>query len=136
MVCTYCGGKTSVVNSRHQKRANQVWRRRQCDVCRSIVTTVEGLDYAASISIRTALGALAPFQRDILFISVYDSLRHRKTAVSDAEALTATILHTLPSCFDTDRAVDRTKLVKLVGDTLQRFDKAAAVQYLAFHPYK
>jgi transcriptional regulator NrdR family protein len=134
MVCTYCGGTTSVTNSRHQKRANQVWRRRRCDHCQSVVTTVEGLDYAASMSLKTASGVLRPFQRDILFISVYDSLRHRKTAVSDAEALTATILRSLPATFTTDRAVDRTKLIELVTSTLGRFDKAAAVQYGAFHP--
>lgn len=134
MVCTYCGGSTSVVNSRHQKRANQVWRRRRCEQCQSVVTTVEGLDFAASISIKTAAGHLQPFQRDILFISVYDSLRHRKTAVADAEALTATVLRALPTCFNTDRSVDRAKLVKLAGDTLHRFDSAAAVQYQAFHP--
>jgi transcriptional repressor NrdR len=134
MVCTYCGGPTSVVNSRHQKRANQVWRRRRCDNCQSVVTTVEGLDYAASLSIKTGTGALRPFQRDILFISVYDSLRHRKTAVSDAEALTATILRELPRTFTAERAVDRAELIRLVVSTLQRFDKAAAVQYAAFHP--
>jgi transcriptional repressor NrdR len=134
MVCTYCGGETAVVNSRHQKRANQVWRRRRCDNCQSLVTTVEGLDYAASISIKTGAGRLQPFQRDILFISVYESLRHRKTAVADAEALTATILRNLPSTFTPDQAVDRSKLVELVKNTLQRFDQAAAVQYGAFHP--
>jgi transcriptional regulator NrdR family protein len=134
MVCIYCGGKTSVVNSRHQKRANQVWRRRRCDNCKSIVTTVEGLDFEASISLRTASGALQPFQRDILFISVYESLRHRKTAAADAEALTATTLKALPLCFDGTQAVDRQKLVQLVADTLQRFDEAAFVQYRAFHP--
>jgi transcriptional repressor NrdR len=134
MVCTYCGGQTAVVNSRHQKRANQVWRRRRCLACNSIVTTVEGLDFTASISLKTAASVLEPFQRDILFISVYESLRHRKTAVADAEALTATILRALPTCFNKDRSVERSKLVSLVATTLQRFDKAAAVQYQAFHP--
>ena len=134
MVCIYCGASTSVTNSRHQKRANQVWRRRRCEACQSVVTTVEGVDYAASISLKTTSGALEPFQRDILFISVYDSLRHRKTAVSDAEALTATILKQLPVCFDATTAVDREKLVNLTATTLQRFDSAAAVQYRAFHP--
>ena len=134
MVCIYCGGKTSVVNSRHQKRANQVWRRRQCDNCKSIVTTVEGLDFAASISLKTPSGALRPFQRDILFISVYESLRHRKTAVSDAEALTATLLRSLPAYFDSSQAVARNTLVEAVARTLRRFDHAASVQYLAFHP--
>ena len=134
MVCTYCGGPTAVVNSRHQKRANQVWRRRRCLQCNNVVTTVEGLDYPASISFKPQTGVLQPFQRDILFISVYESLRHRKTAASDAEALTATILKSLPTCFDDNQAVDRQKLVKLVASTLQLFDKAAAVQYQAYHP--
>lgn len=134
MVCTYCGGPTAVVNSRHQKRANQVWRRRRCLQCNNVVTTVEGLDYPASISFKPQTGVLQPFQRDILFISVYESLRHRKTAVSDAEALTATLLRSLPAYFDSSQAVARDTLVEAVARTLRRFDHAASVQYLAFHP--
>jgi len=134
MVCTYCGGPTAVVNSRHQKRANQVWRRRRCLQCNNVVTTVEGLDYPASISFKPQTGVLQPFQRDILFISVYESLRHRKTAVSDAEALTATLLRSLPAYFDSSQAVARNTLVEAVARTLRRFDHAASVQYLAFHP--
>src|SRR5690349_12838458 len=102
MVCHYCGSETNVTNSRHQKRSNRVWRRRHCQGCGTIFTTEESIDYQASVSFKTPSGALAPFQRDILFVAVLDSLRHRKTATSDATALTDTILKHLPDCAESD----------------------------------
>ena len=136
MVCIYCQHDTRVINSRPQKRSNRIWRRRRCEHCKQVVTTVEELDYTASTSMKDAYGRLRPFQRDILFVSVLDSLRHRQTAVADATSLTDTLLTRLPSCMDTAGAIDRTKLVALVGQTLQRFDHVAAVHYQAFHPVK
>src|SRR4051812_45427334 len=110
MVCYYCGGETSVTNSRHQKRANRVWRRRQCDSCGNIVSTLETLDYSASLSFRAPYKPLQPFSRDIVFVSVLDSLRHRKGAVSDATALTESIHARLNLYMDASGAIDRDNL--------------------------
>jgi transcriptional regulator NrdR family protein len=134
MVCYYCGSTTSVTNSRPQKRANRVWRRRQCDNCKNIVTTLEAVDYTASISFRTANGALQPFSRDILFVSVLDSLRHRKSAIDDATALTDAILARLSDCMNTHGAVVRDELAISTQKTLERFDPVAGTHYKAFHP--
>lgn len=91
MVCIYCNSETQVHNSRHQKRANQVWRRRKCLGCQAIFTTLEAVDTSQALSLRRKTH-LQPFSRDTLLLSIYDSLRHRPTAVNDASALTATAI--------------------------------------------
>jgi hypothetical protein len=92
------------------------------------------VDYAASISFKDPSKALEPFQRDILFVSVLDSLRHRNTATGDATALTDTVLRDVSTCRDSDGTINRDKLVTLVATVLTRFDHAAGVHYRAFHP--
>jgi transcriptional repressor NrdR len=132
MVCIYCGNETKVVNSRHQKKANQVWRRRKCLNCQAIFTTLEGVDTTQALRLRRDK-RYEPFSRDILLLSVYESLRHRKTAIQDATELTGTILsHLYPLI--TDATVERDVIVEVATVTLSRFDKAAATSYKAFHP--
>ena len=138
MVCIYCGKDTKVINSRLQRRANQVWRRRKCLTCNSVFSSLEASDLSLSLSFRTSHISpnrtyLQPFQRDVLFMSILDSCKHRKTAVSDATALTGTVLSKLRPLM-TGAVIDREEVVKTTYQILKRFDKAASVQYLAFHP--
>ena len=131
MVCIYCSAETQVINSRHQKKANQVWRRRRCLSCRAVFTTNEVTDPTQALRIRRKT-QLEPFSRDTMLLSIYDSLKHRKTASSDASGLTATVMSMLyPLAVDT--VLDREVVIELVGQVLARFDKAAAVHYQAFH---
>jgi transcriptional repressor NrdR len=132
MLCLYCGGPTQVVNSRHQKRPNQVWRRRKCTICGAVFTTNERPDLEQALSLRRGR-TVTPFSREILLLSVYDSLKHRPTAVADAVGLTTTIISQLRP-FITDAAVERDVLVTVAGEVLGRFDKTAATVYRAFHP--
>lgn len=132
MVCVYCGSDTQVINSRHQKRLNHVWRRRKCRFCKAIFTTTETADTTSALRVRTT-GSLEPFLRDNLLMSVYDSLRHRKTALTDATELTATILSNVYDLAD-NGVVDREAIVTVTTAVLERFDKVAAVHYKAFHP--
>lgn len=133
MVCIYCGGKTSVTNSRPQKRLGQVWRRRQCQSCGAAFTTNEAVDHATSLVVRSG-ASVAPLTRDKLFVSLYRALGHRKSAVEDATALTATILSKLRLV-----AANATLTPENIAETalgiLKRFDEAAAVQYAAYHRY-
>src|SRR6185369_12958000 len=92
MVCIYCGGKTAVVNSRSQKKANQTWRRRQCLDCQAVFTSVEAVDLPTSLLFKKDAKHSEPFQRDKLFISVYEACGHRKDALRAATALTGTAL--------------------------------------------
>ena len=132
MVCIYCGSATHVINSRHQKRANQTWRRRKCPHCKAIFTTIEAVDTTLALSLRRKT-RLEPFSRDTLLLSVYDSLRHRPSASSDATGLTATAMGLLYP-LATDGVLEREAVVELVGQILERFDQAASSHYLAFHP--
>jgi transcriptional repressor NrdR len=132
MVCVHCGEDTQVTNSRLQKKSNQVWRRRQCRRCGAVFTTEEAVQYDLIWLVEVKSGALKPFNRDKLFLSLYNSCQHRPGALEDATALTATIINKLsPSAVDArinSRTIARTAQV-----ALNRFDKAASVHYQAFH---
>jgi len=133
MVCVYCAGDTQVINSRLQKRPNQVWRRRKCLACEAIFSTHEAAAYDAAWRVKTADGRLIPFVRNKLFISLYKSLEHRSSALDDATALTDTIMGRLLKATQ-NGAVDAKTIASTAHGVLKRFDKAAAVHYLAFHP--
>ena len=132
MVCIYCNNETQVINSRHQKRVNNVWRRRKCTVCQQVFSTIEAPDITRSLSVRTNKTS-QPFLRDNLFATVYDSLKHRKSALTDATALTNTAISQLYALAD-EGVVDRDAITTVVETILKRFDKAAAISYKAFHP--
>lgn len=133
MVCYTCGGETAVLNSRPQKRANQVWRRRQCVLCDSIYTTTEAIDYAKSLLVKPRSSKrLEPFARDRLMLSLYKSLGHRPTALADAGGLCATITAKVaPRAIDGVLQADHIIETALVA--LNRFDKLGAQHYQAFH---
>lgn len=163
MVCIYCGSKTQVANSRHQKRVNQVWRRRECTRCHAVFTSLEAADYASSIVVRpteptedphsrskAAAGAMSakdrrtairaskhtpprPFNRDQLFASLLKCLGHRSTPVEDASALTSTVIAKLLAQ-GSKASISPAEIIIVATDTLKRFDKAAMVQYQAYHP--
>ena len=132
MVCIYCGQATSVSNSRLQKKRNQVWRRRHCLTCASDFTTLEKPDFLTALSARQD-NAYKAFSRDKLFLSIHDSLKHRKTALADATALTDTIIGLLYPKIK-DGSIDLALIVLATSQTLHRFDKSAASHYNAYHP--
>lgn len=135
MVCIYCNSKTEITNSRRLARSNATWRRRHCLKCGALYTTVEEADYSRLWLIAGLKGRLSPFLRDKLFLSVYDSLRHRKTAIQDASALTSTIIAKIAKA-STDGQIDRQKLIDTALACLKRFDKTAAVHYKAYYDRK
>lgn len=133
MVCIYCGSlsKTTVVNSRTSAKTSTTWRRRNCSACGSIFTTREYLDYTGALGVQKN-DTLKPFQRDYLFVSVYNSLSHRKTALSDATELTDTIIKSLLK-LQTNGVLSNRHITETTADTLQRFDLVAATYYQARH---
>ncbi len=135
MVCIYCSGETRVINSRHQKRENHIWRRRQCLNCNTVFTTEEAPDLAANIRVATprqpsAVGT--KFDRDKLFVSLYRALGHRQHAISDASALCTTIISKLLKTHS-GAVLSVTEIAFVTNETLQHFDSAAAVSYAAYH---
>ena len=131
MLCIYCKSDTKVINSRPQKRTNRVWRRRTCMACGTTFTSTEAVDLSGSVTVRDA-EALQPFQRDKLFMSVYDSLKHRKTALQDATGLTDTVISKLYPLMQ-DAKLVRSDIISVTIEVIKRFDKAAATHYIAFH---
>jgi transcriptional repressor NrdR len=132
MVCIHCGGKTQVINSRHQKHHNQVWRRRQCADCHAVFTTEEIAAYHAAWVVRSKTGRLEPFLRDKLFLSLYRSCEHRKTVLADAGALTDTIIKKLTGQV-INGSLDSRTILATAQVALNRFDAAASVSYQAFY---
>jgi transcriptional regulator NrdR family protein len=132
MLCIYCGKETRVTNSRHQKRPNHIWRRRRCTSCEAIFSTAETPDTSQALRLAKG-GVLEPFSRDELLISIYDSLRHRKTAVSDAGALTTTAIANITALAE-NGVIQRDSLIEVIAAILDRFDSVAATYYRAFHP--
>lgn len=132
MVCVQCGGKTTVENSRPQVRSNQVWRRRQCQSCYTVFTTEEQIDYSGSWRVRYPNGSLEAFQRDKLLLSLHRSCQHRKTALTDAQGLTDTVIKKLLSQIS-DGIVESALILQVTQVALNRFDNAASVHYAAFH---
>lgn len=134
MVCVYCGGDTRVTNSRARKRSNSTWRRRRCSRCGSIFTSVETVDLSGSIVVKSLAG-VEPFSREKLLLSIYDSLRHRATALGDAEGLTGTVIASLYDLVQ-NATLEKDVITATVAQALRRFDKVAYVHYTAFHPLK
>lgn len=132
MVCIQCGAETRVTNSRPQKRNNQIWRRRQCLSCGAVFTTEETAQYGAAWLVRRKSGALQPFSRDKLLISLLKSLEHRKTALNDAAGLVETIIGKLYSQVSNGTLESR-QIAQISLVALNRFDAAAATHYQAFH---
>lgn len=136
MVCVYCAGKTRVVNSRHQVKSNQVWRRRKCLVCGAIFTSEEVVAFELSWMVFYGNGTFKPFSRDKLFLSLYKCLEHRQDPQSDAQGLTDTIINKLLASTAPDAPSTLTcHAITLVSQVaLNRFDTVAAVRYVSLHP--
>ena len=133
MVCIYCGSKTQVVNSRPQKTSKQTWRRRKCLNCSVIFSTIERINFSNSLVITNKNDKIEDFVKEKLLLSIYDSLRHRKDSINDSISLTDTVMSRVLINLNTP-VIDRNKLIRIVHGVLNRFDKSAAVHYLAYYP--
>ena len=131
MVCIHCRSETQVINSRLQKKANQVWRRRKCTTCGAIFSSREVAQYELIWLVRRR-ESLLPFNRDKLLLSIYTSCQHRPSALSDARALTETVMSKL--LFTAiDGILEAPAIAQTIQVALNRFDKAASVHFQAFH---
>jgi transcriptional regulator NrdR family protein len=96
-----------------------------------VFTTLESADYPTTWTVKTATAA-RPFLRDKLFLSIYNSCTHRKTALNDATGLCSTVINKLGEHIK-EGAVAPDTIRGIVLVTLNRFDKSAATHYAAFH---
>ena len=132
MVCPYCKKDSSVVNSRHQKRSNSVWRRRKCTGCGAIWTSLERPDYATVWRVSKAKG-LFVFRPETLLISLYMALKHRKTPDIDAQYVSNTVIDKLQKSGQAQ--LPAALIAKTTYDILRRYDKTAAAVYKATHTF-
>ena len=75
-----------------------------------------------------------PLVRDRLFIDLYESCRHRPTALEDASALTDLIIGRLLRQQRSRGLIERKTIVSTTQEVLKNFDAAAATFYAAYHP--
>jgi transcriptional repressor NrdR len=132
MVCVYCGGETKVINSRRQKRNNQVWRRRQCLVCQSVFTTHEAVELESTLLVGKN-GQNRPFLPDLLLKELMYALQDRKDAYTASREVLGTVVRKLLSL--PQKPVYSPKdISETTAAVLKRFDKRAFLRYQAEHP--
>ena len=130
VICIYCGTDTKVTNSRHQKRSNQVWRRRECKDCAATFTTHEAVELSGAVLIHK--GALGPLLPDILFVDLLNALKDHPNKHVAARELTTTVISHLVR--QKGMVYPSTSISKEAAGVLRRFDKRAYLRYVAEHP--
>jgi transcriptional repressor NrdR len=128
MHCPFCQSKSRVSNSRSTAKGTQTWRRRACTSCGAIWSTREKIALEDTHCVISSTSS-EPFSRDKLFMSIKDSLQHRKTALSDATGLTDTIINDV--LLLKSATVPMEKLTAISYTCLRRFDKTASAVYKA-----
>lgn len=72
--------------------------------------------------------------RDKLFVSVYESCKHRPTALRDASNLTQQIIARLTHAQQHPGLIKPADIIATSIAVLKPFDRAAATAYAAYHP--
>jgi transcriptional regulator NrdR family protein len=77
--------------------------------------------------------SIEAFHKNKLFISIYESLKHRPTALADAEALTSTVIgKLLREHKDRESAWPIASIIATTHKVLSNFDTVAATYYGAY----
>lgn len=84
------------------------------------------------MSVKTDSDTIAPFIREKLLISINSSLGHRKNHVSEAVALTDTVISKLQNKYK-NSLIDRAVIIDTTQKVLKNFDNTAAMHYSAYH---
>lgn len=134
MVCIYCGGETRVTNSRHQKRNNRIWRRRQCLRCKSIFTTKESIDTSSALFVDKN-DNLEPFIEDLLFTEVLLALQDRKDAYTASREVTNTVIKNILKLPEKP-VFSPSSISTTTAKVLKSFSRRAYLRYVAEHPSK
>lgn len=128
MICIYCGNiKTNVTNSRPHKKRPGVWRRRACERCGAIFTTLEAIDISDQLSVTHIDGTKTPFSIPVLMLNLSTVLQHRANHADDAFWLSQTIAEQL---YASELApLETSDIIHTAYEVLDRYDPAAAMQY-------
>lgn len=99
--------------------------------CQNVFSTKESADLAQALRMELSDGNLVPFDTYILFISLYESLKHRDDPISDAHQLLDTVISDLLKL--KLAIIPRHIIINTASGVLKRFDKVSYIQYKAFH---
>lgn len=132
MFCINCFHPTTrVVNSRPNKKASIVWRRRYCTKCNISFTTHERPSLADNQAVQLPDGVQAVFNLGKLIQSIAAAFSHSPLAAQyDSLPLAQTTEAILST---SDKALSPDLIAATTYRVLQRFDPLAAVQYGAKH---
>lgn len=132
MFCINCfHGKTSVTNSRPHKKQPSVWRRRACDNCGAVFTTVERPSLADSTPVQLPSGGADSFNLGTLIISIAEAFSHAPRAGKHhALWLAQTVESTLATQV---KSITPEDIEAVTHQVLKQFDELAAMQYAAKH---
>jgi transcriptional repressor NrdR len=132
MVCIFCSHETMVINSRHQKRANNIWRRRRCTHCAATFTSHEAADLTQTLRVRKPGDVTEPFYRDKLFVSILKVCDTLPDPYEAAGALCDTALQTITKHVG-DGVLDSGEIARSTARILKRFEPLVALRYASLH---
>lgn len=134
MICIKCfHAKTTIANSRGHKRQPLTWRRHTCPRCHTTFTTHEQpvLEQAQVLNMS---GKVVPFNLGRLTISIARSFQHDVTAGKHSSySLAQTVQQTLTPQLAAERPLTTSNIAAATLTVLERYDRAAALQYAAQH---
>jgi len=131
MVCPYCGATTDVVNSREQKRNNQIWRRRRCTGCQTVFTTHEAISLPLLFAVKR-IDKPEVFEPDKILAELLVDLRHRSDAYEAAKELCASITQKVIKTASNGLILPQ-DISSCTAEVLKRFDKQAYLRFIAEH---
>src|SRR3989338_4352012 len=131
MNCLYCGSKTSVINSRKQRRNNNVWRRRRCQKCLAVFTTQESPDLTSTLMVNQN-GAYSPFLSDLLYTEILLALQDRKNCYIEAREITNTVIRHLLK-LPSSPLFKPEQISQATAKVLKRFNRRCYLRYAAEH---
>lgn len=130
MLCPYCASRTQVTNSRSHTSDQAVWRRRSCKSCNAVWTTDETYDLSKTHRVsKPSQKRSEVFQRDVLFMSIWKALQHRKKALNEATALTDTIIMRVLAL--KQPIITTSDIKNAAHKILSNFEHTAAAVYIA-----
>ncbi|MEP6710106.1 MAG: hypothetical protein ABJA64_00105 [Candidatus Saccharibacteria bacterium] len=120
-----------MTNSRPHKKQPVVWRRRKCEACGTVFTTVERPSLADNTPVHLPDGTIDSFNLGRLIVSIADSFSHAPVeGKSSALWLAQTVETTIASQLKTITPED---IEAVTHQVLKKYDELAAVQYAAKH---
>ena len=104
-----------------------------CDVCKNTFTTREQPVLPTSVLVqKPAKKRPEPFNRDHLFLSIYEACKHRPRVLTESAALTETVLATVLKTIS-QSVIERDTIAAVTHEALTNFDPTAAAIYAAYH---